>query len=308
MLDLENPPSDAKYLKHHFADFIELLSLAQDEEGITKDDASNRIFDTSENIPDDTNPESEFINDCYELLAYRTDTYGSSYPFTMDDNGTLKLRDHQTNVNRAYIFLLLCSCTSRLDKCAAADLRRDFEHLCASALKNLLPSFAECHIFGKSGLATDRYTGHISQKLTTLARDLGTKINFEPDDFATSDTGDKGLDLVAWIHIRGDNYKKYNQIYFAQCATGRDWKNKQHEPDKIKNHLSLNSNYTLIICIPYDSRKTNGKPSNHTDITVPIFLDRYRLLSLLGDGESIDALQCNSTHIQNAIDYTESLI
>ncbi|WP_422410184.1 MULTISPECIES: hypothetical protein [unclassified Endozoicomonas] len=306
MLDLENPPSDAKYLKHHFADFIELLALSQDEEGISKDEASERIFDDGDNQNEETT--NDFLTDCYELIAYRSDIYGENYPFLLDDNETLKLREDQTNLNRAYIFLLLCSCTSKLDRSVASDLRRDFEHLCNSAIKYYLPIFSDCHIFGKSGLETDRYSGHISQKLRLLARDLGTNTTFDVDDFAASDTGDKGLDIVAWSHIPGDTYKNYNQIYFAQCATGRDWKNKQHEPDKINNHLSLNNNYTIMICIPYDSRKTNGKPSDHTDITVPIFIDRYRLLSLLGNGVSITELDSNATHIQRVIDYTEELI
>lgn len=302
MLELENPPSDSKFLRHHFADFVELLALSQDEEGIDKDSASDRMLD-SEGSQDN----QELINDCFEILAYRHETYGENYPFLMETNHTLKLRISLSNTHKAYIFLLLCSCTSKCtSKSLASDLRRDFEHICASAFKNYLPSFAECHIFGKSGLES-KYSGHITNKLSSLANDIGAKISFDPDDFSRNDSGDGGLDLVAWLQIPGDSYKKYSQLYFIQCATGREWKNKQHEPDPFNNHLSLNSNYTLAICVPYDSRKTNGIPLHHLDITVPIYLDRYRLLKLLGDSGNIESID-SYRHIQSAIDYTESII
>ncbi|MGI9279993.1 MAG: hypothetical protein ACR2PX_10225 [Endozoicomonas sp.] len=300
MFDLSTAPSVSRRLKPYFVDFIEMLALVQDEDGISKDDVTERILDEGE---DEEEQDQLFINDCYELLECRAEIYGESYPFSIERNQTIKVKDNISNINRYYIFLLLCSYSSKVDD--NASLRRDFEQVCATALQGYLPPLAECHVFGKSGLEIERYSGHISQKLEKLARDLGVNIDFEEDDFSPYNTGDNGLDVVAWLHIPGDSYKKYSQIYFAQCATGKEWPNKQGEPLKIGNLLRLNNNFSTIICIPYDTRKISGKPIDHNDITASVYLDRYRIITLLERGHQIDGLQCNQTHIQRALDYEE---
>ncbi len=293
LINLDVAPTDSQFNFHYHADFIELLALAQDSDGIDRGSVYDRL-----------NGNEDLVESCYEILQYREEAYADKYPFVLENRNIVKLKDPLSNIHRTYIFLLLCSCTSKVDQ--SHRLRSDFEFLCQRAFQLFLPGHASCHLIGKSSLST-RYIGHITKKLETLASDLKTVTKNLVGMFATTDTGDGGLDIAAWVPFVGDDQFEYMPLYFCQCATGRDWVNKQDEPRKIKNYLLLDD-FSVVMFIPYDGRNSDGSWNEKSKIMVPLLFDRLRIINLLDDGNAINDLQCNITHVQPSIDYEEDYV
>ena len=294
LLNLTSLPSDPQFKLHYFADHIELLALAQDEDGISRSEITRR-FEFKEKLK----------TNIFELIKYRKETFSEKYPFIVDRD-SIRLKENLDDLQRVYLFLLLCSCSSKVEN--SDRIRTDFELLCWHAFKNHLPEQAICHIIGKSGLDYDRYKGHITDKLKLLAEDLRVKIKFEDDWFASNDTGDGGLDLVAWVPFKDDPLYHYIQLFFCQCATGRDWLQKQSEPANAGNYFELKNDFTTAMFIPYDARKSDGLFVDQLKITIPLILDRLRIINLLGDGSSIRELPSNETHVTASIDFIEDFI
>ena len=294
-VNLENTPDDPKYLQHYYVDFLELIVLTQDKYGIEKDNIKTKL-----------GCDDKEIFDYYEHIKFRMGNYSDSYPFVFDGQDSIRLSDDLSDPQKLYIFLLLCSCSSYIENNIL--LRQDFEYVCNEAFKQYLPENAMCFIFGKSGLDNERYKGKLVEKLTLLAKDMKIKTRFKPEKFAVQDSGDGGLDLVAWVPFNGDELFKYIQLYFCQCATGRNWVSKQAEPDKVNNYLDIVDGYSKAIFIPFDGRSCDNTHYEENVITVPIFYDRLRIIKLLGDCAIITKIKSHESLVIPAIEYFEDIV
>ena len=99
-------------------------------------------------------------------------------------------------------------------------------------------------MFGKHGLndSGPYSSGTLWKKLNRMALDIREKVVCKKNDFKPSNTGDAGLDLVAWLPLEFDSEMRRGFfVMFGQCACTRDWVKKQFETsyDTWKNYLLM---------------------------------------------------------------------
>ena len=191
------------------------------------DDESQNGEEANSEVPD---ADDELVNSgliVWENLAWRAEEFGEWYPYeVLDDDAsrTLTLRE-LTPERRLYIFLLLASSLNHIANADRDELTRPFELMSAAVLSAHLPPHADVHIFGTSSRDGDRYRGNLSTKYQLLAEDLNCKLLVADDDRDPHNTGDGGLDIVAWVRL-GDQMPEM-PLWFVQCGCGKDWHDKQ---------------------------------------------------------------------------------
>ena len=206
------------------------------------------------------------------------------------------LGDSIEDIQKLYIFFLMCSCNTKVVRDGNI-LESDFEHISTLVLKAFLPSHAQVYHFGKSSYADDRYTGHLTNKLDQLASDVKCQTAYVEEDFADQDTGDGGLDVVAWVPFPGDNDNFMNiQVYLGQCAIGKDWVGKQTDVEKMKNNIHFPLGTVSVMFVPHDLRKENNLFKGNR-ICTHIMFDRFRLMGLV-DTETLTEMRGFNTFTQ----------
>lgn len=298
---LENKPKYAKYKSHHWADYIELLCLINIDRVITQSDVLDRVRgreeDLGEGNVDDIEESNEAINTDYEraeyedkwviqvndwycLLEFRSSLYQEYYPFELI-NDTLSLKKKITINHKFYIYLLICSNLYLFSKEIQNLLAGCFEILGLTVFKNFLPNDADIKLFGKSQYNQGMYSkGTLWTKIQALANNLKETVHpyLKSDDYASTDTGDGGLDIVAWIPT-GDELQS-RLIYLGQCACTDDWVNKQDDSSyKTWSKTIVLTTYTNnIILVPFCYRKAEGNWFKIKDIRESYLIDRKRMI------------------------------
>jgi hypothetical protein len=300
---------------HRWTDWAELLCLTSDSGVLSAaelaeaarrrndvrhtesgDDAEDS--DSSEDV--DGNSEAERSDaqqaraaEVFEYLEQRGRTFGTSYPFYLDERRRLRLAG-ASDSRSLYLFLLHCSVLRYVS--APSDRTRltaRFEGLSLQVLKGIMPSAAHVHLFGKNAeLSNGRYSGKLASKLDLLIKDLGEEARFDKDDFGPRDFGDNGLDLVAWVSM-GDVLNG-RPVVFGQCACTPEWVVKQHSSSGAAFNMVMSQivEPTNMCFIPFDFRRADGTWYKRPSIQRSIPVDRRRIMTLLGvliDGNSDEA-------------------
>ncbi|CAH1526350.1 conserved hypothetical protein [Vibrio harveyi] len=273
-------------LNYH-CDFVEINALARGQQGIDED-YTETLYPTKT---------TDELSNLFSLLESRADWYGNSYPFDVNASEMkISLKAHIEDIHKLYIFFLMCSCNTKIVR-EGNILESDFEHISTLVLKAYLPTHAQVHHFGKSSYTDDRYTGLLTNKLDTLAQDLKCQTAYVAEDFADSDTGDGGLDVVAWVPFPEDNLNFMNiQVYLGQCAIGKDWVGKQTDVEKMKNNIHFPLGTVSVMFVPHDLRKEDGHFKRNR-IRTHLMFDRFRLMNLV-DAETLAQMRNFSTFNQ----------
>lgn len=302
---LENLPRAPKYATHIWADHIELLCLANEDREFSKADALDRFRERSADLGEDFGEAdddeellpaeigstaekndrwTQWIDDWFRQLEYRKGAFADFYPFSFSPKGDALIAGNPLSLQQKfYIFLLLSSSLRHFDKPLETPLTSNFELVSSEAMKKLLPSNAEVHIFGANALHQGKYTGNLWNKIRGLAEDLRERVLAAEADFSPYDTGDKGLDVVGWVPF--PDLAPGLPIYFAQCGCTAEWVEKQHSCSRES------WNRTMTFCcppgkvafIPYCFRNSDGGWHKEIDIHCTIIIDRLRLTYLLQD-------------------------
>jgi hypothetical protein len=218
------------------------------------------------------------INSWFEILNSRGQLYGVGYPFDIE-RSSIRVKKSLGKKPKSYIFLLACSVLEKLRD--PSKFTSIYEGVCAIAMKEYLPVIAQVHVFGKSGFCSSRYNGSKFSKIDKLSKDLGMKHIYEENDYNSLDSGDGGLDIIAWLPFRDDINQTKMNVYIGQCASGKDWISKQEEPRKIVEPIPQLKNAVGVIFIPYDIRDVRGDFYHKTEVSVSLVLDRFRIYKLL---------------------------
>ena len=223
-------------------------------------------------------------DEVFNHLRGRAMRYGECYPFELTDSmNMLRLRSLRFDRN-AYIFLLVCSGLQYvINKAESNALTTSFEHLCVEATQRHLGPMAQVHLFGKSADSNNsRYSGKLVDKLRLLASDLSAVTNFDPDEFDERDTGDNGLDVVAWVPPGDDAGGRIT--FFGQCACTPEWVSKQHavNDDAWQSILNIVVRPVQACFIPYDYRTPGGSWYKSRFVQRTYVVDRSRILRQLG--------------------------
>ncbi|MBI5770116.1 MAG: hypothetical protein HZA93_20240 [Verrucomicrobia bacterium] len=302
-----SPPTEPLFDVHHWADWVELLCVANIDGAITSQMAAKRARlarDTGEGggeLADDASGSRAEISDEWAVrveewfhhLEMRASFLGEAYPFAIaPDRRKLSLRPNFEARHRVYLFLLISS-SLRNFKRHQSQLTSAFETIGARGMEKLMPAGAEIHVFGASAHRTGRFSlPHLWDNLVELERALRGNLLVKKDDYSKHDHGDGGLDLVGWLPS-GDSAEGL-LVMFGQCACTEDWTRKQFSSsiDKWSSTITLQTDPRNSIFIPLCPRKADGnwhKKQDHSRTTLVI--DRFRLLHLLRDlSDSLVAL------------------
>lgn len=296
--NIEKVPSLSYFHSHYFCDYIELLALINNNDLLSVADIYDRFYeDNSIEVLDNssdtdlgsdvskTNDEWESrIKEWFSILESRKNVFNDFYPFIIK-NDTIQLIDTLSFKHQLYLFLLLNANQNYIRN--SSQLTSDFEELSLRALKNFLPNNALSYRFGKSVLAS-KYTGHITNKINELAKDLKYTTKYKVSNFAPNDNGDGGLDVVSWVPFEGDENQNNMQVYLCQCATGKEWYKKQDDTDKfVDNYIDFRTQVNLVMFIPFDGRNADRAFNEEAKMKKNIIFDRIRLLNLLQENQNL---------------------
>ncbi len=305
---LQQKPSFVKVNSFQWADYIELLCLANIDGEVTANDVIDRLaererdlFESNEEDLEDLNFFEEFedeelisrraeipdrwkndLSDWFKVLQVRQASYKESYPFIVSGD-EIKKKDSVTGCQMLYIYLILCSNLYLFDKSTISKLTSSFEIVCYNAFREILPHSAISHVFGSNPLnKTGRYNNSLSlwQRINLLCADINEVLNphISETNYPKKNKGDGGLDLVGWIPT-GDSLPS-THIFLGQCACTENWVSKQHASSysEWKARIIFTNQTSNTIFIPFCFRTASGLWHNAGDIKNTFLVDRKRLL------------------------------
>lgn len=302
MIDFEtiSPPrhKESTYL---MADYVELLCLVNTDHEISIDEVIKRVYHSVEL---ETERETEINEgaiveelpcefkdnqskagvDWMRQLSYREASFNDYYPFHFDSDKLL-LKTDLSSRQKTYIYLLICSCLRVIKRPFRLSLTSNFELISSKALEAYLPGFS-VHLFGKSTCGRPRYSTKLVEAIKKLSDDLRERNICRTETIGDKNTGDGGLDIVAWRHTFNEEYARGSIICFAQCACSpEDWKNKQHESHNVRWRHKIDFMHPPVnlMFIPICFRDSTGKWFNDNDIEDCILFDRLRICHLFND-------------------------
>lgn len=304
--NITSTPNAGRHELYRWCDYIELRCLSHmdkrfsrdslveslsESAEITTDESANEEEDTdaSEDIDIVTDPatlndkDEQHADSCFKHLRWRAIAFGDDWPFTLDEYAReVSIKTELTDTHKFYISLLLSASLSYVPKKRWKGLTGLFEMASTEILRKLMPYGAEVHPFGAAN--TTRYTGHLFDRLTKLAKDVRGTLDLKKEHFASHDSGDGGLDIVAW-HGLGDD-RKGVPAAFAQCGcTASGWPDKmlQASPSHLGAHLKTTHQWETYYFMPLDlSTELGGKMDWQmlSDFSSAIVVDRLRFIRL----------------------------
>jgi hypothetical protein len=313
---LQAKPKHRQYETYLWADYIELLCLANIDGEMTKSDIIDRLSERERDLQEgDTADIDEVMNmekeeyekpsrrseisdlwevrvaDWFNILNLRESLYQSNYPFIITEH-EIKRKNSQLNPSqKIYVYLLCCSNLYLFDKALQVSLANCFELLSYNSFKNILPNDAEIHLFGSNPLNKEgRYSKiPLLNKINKLSADLNEILDprLNQSNYTSIKGGDGGLDLVAWVPT-GDNLPS-SLIFFAQCACTDEWVSKQHDSshESWEGRILFKNRISNSIFIPFCFRRGDGTWAKIEDIKLSFLVDRKRLLHYYLKNESI---------------------
>lgn len=296
-----------KYKTHLWADCIELITLWDVDNETSKAQFIDRLYPDRKDIIVDDNedddlekPEKEDsvkteVNSIYSLLSVRSVKHGDNYPFFIEDE-TLFVKDNLQSNHRLYIYLLAASHLKYFNKIQLV-LTSEFEHLSLIVMRLLVPAGSEVHVSGKNALegAPKRYTGNKNNKLKLLSKDLGYHIKEDQRDFAATDNGDAGVDIVGWKNFIDGNRNKL--VFIGQSKCSDEWHKAGTDALTSLNKIfNINVAPTNFYFIPFCFRRADFEWEDSGATTNLVLVDRFRFLTLI-DAAEIDNFVQDSTSI-----------
>lgn len=290
-----------------WADYIEILCLLSPDTDITVEDIYDRISgDKSEDeeveiseeyrseTPLDTQridngsdsaPKTDYrynkIKDHFMLLSTRNIQFNQFYPFVISKKGNRITQVKKLSFKHyTYIYLLL---SANLDyfKKFQFNLSHNFEEISLDVLKKLLPNTSQVHYFGSGGKRGGLFNANkLYDRIKILGEQLGVHLSSRCTEvnIGSRNTGDGGLDLVAWYDFKEKNVGMVT--YFAQCACGKEWFDKQFESHTLnwESKLQLVNKPINLLFTPSCFRKLDGRWLNDAKIVDSIIIDRLRII------------------------------
>ncbi len=308
---LQAKPKYAKYISLHWADYIELLCLANLDGVVSIQDVIDRLSERERDLEEGDQTEIQelksfegedadgqatrraeipdrwktSVEDWFKVLEVRASTYGDAYPFIVGEK-EIVMKDDLKNLRKIYVYLLLCSNLRLLDKASRNVLANCFELMSSDVLKSILPN-ANVYLFGSNPYNKEgRYSSDLSlwDRTNKLADDLREQINPRIDKrkYPQTNRGDAGLDIVAWIPS-GDSLPSM-PVFFCQCACTTEWISKQGDSsyNSWANRINFTNRPNNIVFIPFCYRGVDGHWFDIADIRMSFLIDRKRILHLLG--------------------------
>jgi hypothetical protein len=268
-----NKPRDSDI--HTLADFAELLCLLTQDRICSRETISDQIKDVG-----DANISDAALDDCFSHLEWRSQSFNGFYPFAIDSNSrTFSAPEELDQAYHLYVLLLLCANLPFLEN--RSTITDAFERIALIALERSWPAGSNIRPFGKN---ETNYVGTKAERINKLATDLGGHGMCSEKTFRGRDSGDGGIDLVAWMGL--DDYESRNiPSALGQCACSRtDWVSKQTEisRDRLNGVIHPTHPWMQLIFIPHCFRNNHGGWAVDGEIASTIIYDRLRIVKKIG--------------------------
>lgn len=276
-----------------WADYVELLCLCGQNGFVSKgnidaatQEASDVQADSVEQLDDDMESEelddrvSQRWTDIHARLTARSRQY-PDWPFVLEP-GLLRSRfDHENPKHRLYVALLIASSLRLCTKARAGEVTGAFEEISYHWLRGSLNSLWEVRFFGAHQTLPGAYTGNLLNKLKQLAKDIHARMQKSDGDYDPANTGDGGIDLVAWLKM-GDQ-RGHMPVIFGQCACSPvDWEDKQLDvtPAATEAHLAPHHPGAAYCFVPHDLSANDSRWDRSEHVKRTVLVDRLRLFKL----------------------------
>lgn len=263
-----------------WTDFVELRALVHPDHCFSRGDLDG-VARRARDMGAGFNAEDRW-REVIDFAGIRATEFGAHYPFSVSaDRDTVELEFDGGLAQKSYLTLLIASSMRNIEHASRGDIARAFEEMCFKVFSKLMPPGSQIRATWAHGGPEAPYVGTLPNKMTMIATDLRCTPNFKPRDFKPTDTGDGGIDLIAW-HPMNDQ-REGMPIAFAQCGCSReDWRFKQLEasPYKHRRHLPVMHPWATYYFLPLDLRESDGDWAYKSDIGEAIVVDRLRLIRL----------------------------
>jgi hypothetical protein len=343
--DLTSPPKEGRNKLYRWCDYVELRCLAHRDKRFSRDSLAEAIEENRDSDADDT-PENIGESDlddglllgndnigieidldtygeiaaekdkyeehaafCFKHFRWREIAFGEQWPFVIDTYAQeISLKEDLTDQQKLYISLLLSSSLKYIPKKRWRGITGIFEKASIEIMKHLMPTGSEVHAFGAAD--SSRYTGHLHDRLCTLAADINAHLLTKKSHFDPRDTGDCGLDIVAW-HTLGDG-RKGMPLAFAQCGCTADgWPDKmlQASPARISIHLAVSHFWATYYFMPLDLSTTDDDKIDwqyYSNFSQAIVIDRLRFLNLSNAYNIVPASMTAEEYVLDALATNET--
>lgn len=281
-----------------WTDYCELQCLADEQHQIDRDQFSSIVIKSedfakvSEGAQKNRKERlSTLIQDVYSHVSLREQMLADAYPFVINDDDQLCMKEGAlTGREKMYIFLL---CASNLEYMQSIhELTSDFEVMCLMYMRQLFPSMI-FKLFGSSNNNTKLQAEDVindvklSDRITSLSKFIAVSLDRESvNKIDCRNHGDGGLDLVG-IRQMGDERKSI-PIIFGQCACSKEqWSAKQQSisDQKWKKYLrTWETSIQTYIFIPIWNMNSEKLFEDDLYLCHCVLVDRQRLLHLADDG------------------------
>lgn len=280
-----------------WTDYCELLCLSEDNNHIDRDQMTSIVIKSDDFANAGERAQkmrkdklSTKFQDVYTHVSLRKQVLGSSYPFDINDDDQLYLKESErTCLEKLYIFLLYASNLEYMK--SVHDLTSDFEVVCLMYMRKLFPSMV-FKLFGSSNgntkLQADDVINDIklSDRIINLSKFIAVSLNPESlSKINKHNHGDGGLDLVG-VRLMGDDRKSI-PVIFGQCACSYDqWSAKQQSISDRQWEKYLHIWETSIqtyIFIPIWNMNSEKKYEDDLELSRCVIIDRQRILFLADD-------------------------
>lgn len=227
------------------------------------------------------------VADVFNNLRFRARLFGDAYPFVLSQDGQeLTVRELDVDEKKLYVQLLLSSSLRLIPKKRRHEITEPFEIMSATIFSCLMPKGWMVHRFGAK--AGGRYKGKLLARLSQLAEDIRGTLLINERAFKSGDSGDGGLDLVAW-HPMGDDEREGIPIALGQCGcTADDWSSKSLEASPAAIGANLKTlhpwaNYYFMPLDLYDRAGGVQAWQRRRYIREAIIVDRARFIRLASE-------------------------
>lgn len=283
--------------RNMWTDYCELQCLISDGVKIDQDQLSSIVLKSNDFSEYSTRREQNkkeklttILTEVYSRVKQRQLLLGDKYPFEIDSDDQLSLKEGKlSDIHRLYILLL---CASNLGYMKSINgLTSDFEVVCLLFMRKLFPSMT-FKLCGSSNtntclLAEDVINdAKLKDKIVSLSKFISVTYDESVvNALSPNNLGDAGLDLVG-IRPMGDERKSI-PVIFGQCACSADqWADKQHSisDSQWKKYLrTWETSFQRYIFIPIWYMNTEKQFEDELKIAECVVVDRLRLLKLADD-------------------------
>jgi len=302
---LDTPPKDAKGFL--WTDYVELrcltsldglygegqvvdLETESDELMVDEEADNDDYFEGEEEAPD---ADGEFLKnneavarkwaDISARLSARKISMEGYWPFDIHEGVLYRKFDATDRRHMLYVALLIASALRYCVKKRQSEVTASLEEIGFHLFKSLMPSGWQVRPFGAHQNIADGFEGTLGQKFASLAAEVYPRYVRPADEFDARNTGDGGLDIVAW-HPLGDAIRGHIPVAFAQCGCSPgDWEHKQFEgsPVNMDQKIGLQHPASNFYIMPHDMRSLTGGWERGDHIGTVILLDRVRIIRLV---------------------------